>query len=135
MNLLGGLNTNSHTTLEFNMNLGTAISGSIYGGDLINLGSSALNVSGGTIAFGVVPTTLGDYRLFADSGSSISGLGNFVLPPSTLSDTYSLTTSADPGYIDLASDLRCGRQRRDLERRQRNELDDQQQLDSSDSSQ
>ena len=57
LNLLGGLNTNSHTTLAFNMNLGSPIGGSTYGGDLINLGTSALNVTGGSIAFGVVPTT------------------------------------------------------------------------------
>ena len=101
LNLLGGLNTNSHTTLEFNMNLGSPIGGNTYGGDLINLGSSALNVTGGSITFGVVPTAAGDYRLFSDSGSSITGLGNFALPPNTASDTYSLNTAVDPGYIDL----------------------------------
>ena len=72
LNLLGGLNTNSRTTLAFNMNLTTPIvSPSTYGGDLINLGTSALNVTGGSITFvGTDPTAAGDYRLIADNGAA-----------------------------------------------------------------
>ena len=52
LNLNGGLNTNANTTLVFNTETRpTARSGhystNIYGGDLINLNGSALNVSGG----------------------------------------------------------------------------------------
>ena len=104
LNLLGGLNTNSHTTLEFNMNLSSPIGGSTYGGDLINLGTSALNVTGGSITFvGTDPTAAGDYRLFADIGGSITNLNglNLILSPES-GYSYSLTTAADPGYIDLA---------------------------------
>ena len=84
MNLLGGLNTNANTTLAFSMYLGSPIGGSTYGGDLINLGTSAFNVSGGSITFvGTDPTAAGDYRLFADNGGSISSLNGltwFCLP-------------------------------------------------------
>ncbi len=107
LNLEGGLNTSASTTLAFNLNLSTSIgtgnNGSpIFGGDLINLGSSALNVSGGSIIIDAgSPTTLGDYQLFYATGS-ITGSNTFTLP-SQSGYSYSLSTTADAtsGYIDL----------------------------------
>ena len=62
LNLNGGLTTNNNTTLAFNLNLGAAIGGSTYGGDLINLGSAGLSGSG-SITFTINPSNAGDYRL------------------------------------------------------------------------
>ena len=102
LNLLGGLNTNSRTTLAYNMSSSPIGGSSTYSGDLINLGSSALNVTAGTITFvSGNPTVLGDYRLFADNNSTITGLSNFALPTNPSGDAYSLNTAVDPGYIDL----------------------------------
>ena len=47
LNLNGGMTTNHYTTLAFNLNLSTPINrgsdgNTIYGGDLINMGGSAL---------------------------------------------------------------------------------------------
>ena len=100
LNLNGGLSTNAFTTLAFNFNP-VAISGSIYGGDLINLGGSAFTVSGGSITIGVNPTTAGDYRLFANAGS-ILGLSSFSLPTQP-NWTYSLSSTVDSGFIDLVA--------------------------------
>ena len=43
LNLNGGLTTNDYTTLAFNLNLGSPISGSTYGGDLIIIGAGSLS--------------------------------------------------------------------------------------------
>ena len=101
LNLIGGLNTNASTTLAFNMNLGSPIGGSTYGGDLVNLGGSPLTVSGGSITFdGNNPTASGDYRLFSGSNFGSPVLTNFTLPVQP-NETYSLSTSVDSGFIDL----------------------------------
>ncbi len=74
LNLFGGLTTNANTTLLFNTGSQIGSDSSynpIFGGDLINLGSSLLNsYSGGNITFTNNPTTAGDYRLFAYSGAA-----------------------------------------------------------------
>ena len=101
LNLNGGLYSNANTTLAFNLNLGTPIGGSTYGGDLINLGSSPLSVSGGSITFdGNNPTTTGDYRLFGGSNFGNPNLANFTLPVQS-GESYALSTTADSGFIDL----------------------------------
>ena len=62
-----------------------------------------MNASGGSIAFvGNDPTAAGDYRLFADNGGSITGLNSSRALPPEAGYSYSLTTVADPGFIDLA---------------------------------
>ena len=106
LNLYGGLNTNAYTTLAFNLNLSTSIgTGSngraVYGGDLINMGSSKLNVSGGSITFTNNPTNFGDYRLFQGLGGSSSNVTAFSLPTAPTGDVYSLSSTADSGYLDL----------------------------------
>ena len=108
LTLNGGLTTNAFSTLFYSLSsssIGSSPVNSdpIYGGDLLNLGSSNLTVGGGTIAFKVDlnPNAMGDYRLFAGSVGSTFGnpvLSNFTLP--TLSGTagYSavLSTTVDP---------------------------------------
>ncbi len=64
------------------------------------MGNSALTVNGGTIAFVNNPTTTGDYRLFAYGTVLPAGLSNFTLPTQS-GETYSLSTSADSGYVNL----------------------------------
>ena len=103
LNLNGGLSTNANTTLAFNVTDAIQISGGIYVGDLINLNGSSLTVSGGSIAFvGASPTTLGDYRLIANLGSTTNPTG-FSLPaaPSGSNETYQLSTTVDAGNLDL----------------------------------
>ena len=75
----------------------------IYIGDMINLGGSGLSGSG-SIAFANAnePTYYGDYRLIGGTLGS-PNLNNFILPtPSYYTGVqYSLSRTADPGYIDL----------------------------------
>ena len=76
----------------------------IYVGDLINLNGSSLTVSGGSIAFvAASPTALGDYRLIANLGGGSTNPTGFSLPavPNGSNDTYTLSTSVDPGNLDL----------------------------------
>ena len=106
LNLLGGLTTSANAALLYNLNYGSVLGAgsngyNIYGGDLINLGGSALTVGGGSIAFTSNPTNSGDYRLIANPGS-ISGLSNFSLP-GTPGVQYALSTTADTGYIYLVT--------------------------------
>ena len=104
LNLNGGLSANASTTLAFNVYNAPQISGGIYVGDLINLNGSSLTVSGGSIAFvGASPTTLGDYRLIANLGVSSTNPTGFSLPPAPggSNETYQLSTSVDPGNLDL----------------------------------
>ena len=103
LNLLGGLNTTASTTLSFNLNQSTPTNG-IYVGDLINMNGSTLTVLGGSIAFvGAGPTALGDYRLIANLGGSSTNPTGFSLPvaPGGSNDAYTLSTSVDPGNLDL----------------------------------
>jgi autotransporter-associated beta strand protein len=105
LNLYGGLTTNANTTLTFNMNLGAVLGtdpggNNIYGGDLINLANSSLTVQGGQINFGVNPQFCGDYRLLGNLGNTTNATG-FNLPTPPAGDSYSLSTAADAGYLDL----------------------------------
>jgi len=117
------LTTNADSTLLYNLNVTSPITTDpnngypIYGGDLINLGST-LNLAGtGTIALTAATQAAlngngtGDYRLFgALSGSSTSfglsvsdsGLTSyFTLPVSSGSNSFSLSSTVDNGFIDL----------------------------------
>jgi uncharacterized repeat protein (TIGR03803 family)/autotransporter-associated beta strand protein len=87
---LGSLITASNLALDFDL---TTPGGS---GDLLTI-TNALTLNPGTATtFGTNPTAPGDYRLIG-YGSLTGGLGDLVLP----SGPYSLSTSVDPGYIDL----------------------------------
>ena len=103
LTLSGGLTTNSNTTLAFNLGTTTTstVNGPIYLGDLLNVSGPGLTVSGSPdITFGTDPSVAGDYRLIGGSFGS-PAIGNFVLPASPGGVTYSLTTTDDPGFIDL----------------------------------
>ena len=97
---IGGLVTGYHTDLNFDLGSGT---GTVTNGDLLNVTGSNFNIGADTlITFGTNPTTAANYRLIgvgAVSPSSIN-LASFDLPTAT-GATYSLSTTADPGYIDL----------------------------------
>jgi fibronectin-binding autotransporter adhesin len=96
---VGAITTNSNTTFDFD--LGAPEVSNSYTGDLINiLASGTLSVASGThIAFGTNPTASGDYELFEGSFGTPT-LSNFVLP-TQVGDTYSLSTTAQNGFIDL----------------------------------
>jgi uncharacterized repeat protein (TIGR03803 family)/autotransporter-associated beta strand protein len=87
---LGSLVTASNLTLNFDL---TTPGG---GNDLLLI-TGALTLNPNTaITFGTDPTANGDYRLIG-YGSLTGSLSDFVLP----SGPYSLSTSVDPGNIDL----------------------------------
>ncbi len=93
---VGGLVTASNlTALDFDL---TTPGGS---GDLLVIGSGGLTLAQHTaIAFGVDPTGVGDYRLISGSfGTPV--MNYFDLPAAPLGTAYSLSTTIDPGYIDL----------------------------------
>ena len=119
LSLYGGLTTNANTTLAFN--LGAPLSSGTYNGDLIDMGGSPLTVKGGAITFGANPTAAGDYRLFENLGLTSSAT-TFSLPTpassvawtgtsstagwnsnhwSSSTEAYTLSTSVDPGYLNL----------------------------------
>ena len=52
------------------------------------------------ITFGTDPTTYGDYRLIG-YGSLTGSLSDFDLPGAPPNTMYTLSTTVDPGYIDL----------------------------------
>ena len=104
LNLNGGLTTNLYTSLLFSVSSALGMNGGngqpIYYGDLINLSFSSLIVGASSdITFKVNPTLTGDYRLFADFNNS-PNLNNFLLP-SQNGVVYALSTTVDPGHIDL----------------------------------
>ncbi len=95
----GAITTTSNTTFDFD--LGAPVVSNSYTGDLIDiLGGGTLSVASGThLAFGTNPTASGDYELFEGSFGTPT-LANFVLPTQA-GDTYSLSTTAQIGFIDL----------------------------------
>jgi autotransporter-associated beta strand protein len=109
LTLSGVLTTSNLTTINFDLGAGPAtLIGSnevVSNGDLLTLGSAPIISSGTALSFGGTPTTGDDYRLIGDttSGTIVSGinLSNFSLPTPPTGDTYTLSTSVDPGYIDL----------------------------------
>ncbi|MEI8372366.1 MAG: autotransporter-associated beta strand repeat-containing protein [Planctomycetota bacterium] len=96
---LGGLTTSSLTTLNFD--LGSPVNGGVYGGDLLMIGSSGLTLSGtAQIAFGGLPNVVGNYRLLGGALGS-PNLTQLALPSAPSGYGYSLSTTADAGYLDL----------------------------------
>jgi fibronectin-binding autotransporter adhesin len=87
---IGSLVTASNLTLNFDL---TTPGG---GNDLLAVTGNLTLAPNTAISFGTDPTAPGDYRLIG-YGSLTGSLGDFVLP----SGPYSLSTSVDPGYIDL----------------------------------
>ena len=75
------------------------MAGGTYSGDLIAIGPGGMSIGASTAISFTSPSGLGDYRLFSGNFGSPT-LANFLLPPSGV-DTYSLSTTADTGYLDL----------------------------------
>ena len=106
---IGGLTTSNLTTLSFDLGAGPAstvgTSNVVTNGDLLVLGGAGTIGTGTTLSFTGTPVPTDDYRLIGDtnSGSIVNGLtiANFTLPTAPNGDTYSLSTTVDPGYLDL----------------------------------
>jgi autotransporter-associated beta strand protein len=95
---IGGLTSSSLTTLNFDLGTG---SGVITNGDLLTLGAGTVSVGAGTnVSLGGTTAAGNDYRLVGGSIGGIS-LANFTLPAAPTGQSYSLSTSVDPGFIDL----------------------------------
>ena len=82
------------TTLNFDL---TTPGGS---GDLLVVTGNLTLAPHTAITFGTDPTTYGDYRLIG-YGSLTGSLSDFDLPAAPPNTMYSLSTTVDPGYIDL----------------------------------
>jgi autotransporter-associated beta strand protein len=92
---IGSLLTASNlTTLDFDL---TTPDGS---GDLLVVTGDLTLAPNTAIAFGSDPTTSGDYPLIG-YGSLRGSLSYFDLPAAPPYFTYTLSTTVDPGYIDL----------------------------------
>ena len=91
---IGSLRTSSNLTLDFDL---TAPGGS---NDQLTITNSLTLAPGTPITFGTNPTTNGDYRLIGGSfGTPVLSYFDFPVAPTGM--TYSLSTTVDPGYIDL----------------------------------
>ena len=78
------------------------------GTDLLTIGSGGLTVSPTTyISFGTNPTVVGDYELITGNIGTPT-LSDFVLPTAPSGEIYSLSTTANSGYIDLVVGLSGG---------------------------
>ncbi len=91
---INNFNTSTGGTLQFDIQSlsvydQVALLGGISIGSGTNLGFSGSN-----------PTQAGNYKLISYTGTAPT-LSNFVLPTAPPSLTYTLSTSADPGFIDL----------------------------------
>jgi autotransporter-associated beta strand protein len=101
---IGGLTSSNLTTLNFD--LGSGAGPVISNGDLLTIDSShitnpVVSVGAGTnISIGGSTVVGNDYRLI---GGNIGGinLANFTLPAAPSGQSYSLSSSVDPGFIDL----------------------------------
>ena len=97
---LASLTTNSNTTLYFG--LGSPLSGGSYTGDMLNFSTTAGLTAGlnTTINFST-PGAYGDFRLISGSFGTpnLNNLQIALQPPQGA--RYYLTTTDDPGYIDL----------------------------------
>ena len=93
---LGGLTTNSHTTLKFNFGVGTS--------SLLTV-SSEISITVSTIiqiAVGNTPLTAGFYKIIT---GTLTGLttGSFGGASSSGDYNYTINTTHDSGYIDLST--------------------------------
>jgi hypothetical protein len=100
---VGGLTTNSGSTLSFQLGTGPSV---VTNGSLLVLGSVGTTISSGTlISITGTPTINHDYRLIGDtsSGSVVNGitLSDFTFSSVPGGDAYALSRSVDSGYIDL----------------------------------
>ncbi len=97
---VGSLTTGSNLT-TLNFDLGSPVSNGTYTGDLIMIGSGGLSLSPSTnVAFNNNPSGPGDYRLLGGNlGSPM--LTNLLLPSPAAGLAYSLSTTADAGFLDL----------------------------------
>jgi autotransporter-associated beta strand protein len=92
---IGSLLTASNlTTLNFDL---TTPGGN---GDLLMVTGNLTLAPNTAITLGSDPTAYGDYRLIG-YGSLTGSLGDFELPPAPPNTAYTLSTTVDPGYIDL----------------------------------
>ena len=91
---LGSLITSSNLTLNFDL----TTPGS--NNDLLTITNGLTLGQNTAITFGTDPTTPGDYRLIS-YGSLSGSLSDFDLPGVPPSTMYTLSTTVDPGYIDL----------------------------------
>jgi uncharacterized repeat protein (TIGR03803 family)/autotransporter-associated beta strand protein len=93
---VGSLVTASNLTLDFDLNTPGGSN------DLLAVTGNLTLASNTAITFGTDPTTPGDYRLIG-YGSLTGGLSDLDLPTAPSGWTYSLSTTVDPGYIDLVA--------------------------------
>ena len=91
---IGNLLAASNLKLNFDL---TTPGGS---GDLLVITSGLTLAPHTAITFGTNPATLGNYRLIG-YGSLTGSLSEFDLPTAPPNRIYSLSTTANPGYIDL----------------------------------
>jgi autotransporter-associated beta strand protein len=101
---VGGLTSSSLSTLNFD--LGTGTGPEITSGDLLTLGSGTVSIASGTaMSFGGTSVIGDDYRLIGDlsSGAVVGAipLAHFSLPAAPAGQSFSLSASVDPGFIDL----------------------------------
>ncbi len=101
LTLNGALSTGTNSTLAFDLGAGPAVSGIISNGDLLNLNTAPTIASGTPLSFGGTPVKGDDYRLIGGTAASGITLSNFALPTAPTGDTYALSNTVDPGYIDL----------------------------------
>jgi chondroitin AC lyase len=98
---VGGLTTSLLATLDFDLGPGPASGHEVTNGDLLTLGSGTISIGPGTnLSFDAAPVAGDDYRLIGGNISSIN-LNDFVLPPAPSGLQYGLSTTVDPGFIDL----------------------------------
>ncbi len=91
---IGSLITASNMTLNFDL---TTPEGS---GDLLTIINGLTVAPNTAITFGTNPNTVGEYRLIGGNfGTPV--LSYFVLPVAPMGMAYSLSTTVDPGFIDL----------------------------------
>jgi hypothetical protein len=69
-------------------------------GDLLLITNGLTLAPHTAITFGTNPTILGNYRLIG-YGSLTGDLSDFDLPTAPPGERYWLSTTVDPGYIDL----------------------------------
>ncbi len=103
---LGGLSTNSNTTLAFDLTSPESPTSSTSVNDtLIITGSGSLTLNGGTLVIASNLTgnaSLGYYTAIQYTGSiGGTGISSLTLPAITNNVSYTLELTKDPGYIDI----------------------------------
>ncbi len=103
---VGGLTlASSQATLHFD--LGAPVASTTYGGDLISITSGGpLSLAANTtlaISYTTAPVVGNEYRLLADSNSAAlaTAASDLLLPQAPTGLKYTLSATADSGYLDL----------------------------------